>query len=172
MRIEIPKMQNSERIDYCRCSCMEEDRLYLRGLLASFRPAGCEDAWRMLWKGGCQVWGQPAGRDGAAQRAGARGLPKERWEEAKKRSKTMGVSTESFCPVERIIDTSPEWCAGELEELGPAKPSTQPPSKLVSSQGHQQSQVLICQCLAPCLVPCRTRGRETGRILCLFSTYL
>lgn len=62
MRIEVTKIQNSGRIDYYHCRCMEEaDRLYLRGLSASFRPAGCEGAWRMLWKGGCQVQGQSDG---------------------------------------------------------------------------------------------------------------
>lgn len=57
-RIEKNKIRNSERIDYCHCSCMEEeDRPYLRGLLASFRQTDCADAWRMLWKDGYhQVW--------------------------------------------------------------------------------------------------------------------
>lgn len=79
MGIEIiTNIQNSKWIDYGHCSCMEEgDTLYLRGLLASFRQADGDDAWKMLQKQDSQVWGQPYRWDGGTQRASARRWPRE-----------------------------------------------------------------------------------------------
>lgn len=78
MGIEISRVQNSEGIDSCHCSCMEEkDRPYLRGLLAPFRQTDCEDAWKMLQEDSCQVRGQPDRQDGGTQCPGARSWLRE-----------------------------------------------------------------------------------------------
>jgi len=99
-------VQKSERMDYCHYSCMEEeDRPELRASLASFGQTDCEDAWRMLWKDNCQVWGQTDRRDGGTQCAGAR-----RWLREGKvgGGKIMSASKENCCSAERIIGTSPK----------------------------------------------------------------